>query len=206
MRISYIINTAASDPRVNTVGNPYRSAGYQRRYDLLKEKVLPAALTQGFDEILVSGCFEEGNGYTYVTVPPRYRDRRDALWQREIGARYATGDILVFGHDDHMLAPDFYDSLLNWCLHAKLPPWDLLIPRRIHGITGAELNNGKDEDYMGAHVLVMKRWLWAEVPWTLLNTIFWDTSMTREWRAAGGKLVWADDLIHIDVEATEEEA
>jgi hypothetical protein len=207
MRISYIINSAASDPLVNTIGNPWRKVGYRRRYSLLKEQVLPAATAQGFDEVIVAGCFEAGAGYQYVPMEPRFRDRRDALWQREIGARYATGDVLVFGHDDHSLAPDFEKALWDRCMTTDdFAAWDLLIPKRIHGITGAELNNGKDSGYMGGHVLVMKRWLWAQVPWTLVDTSFWDTTLTREWKAAGGKLVYADDLVHVDVEATEDEA
>lgn len=201
MRISYIINSAASDPWIQDGRNPWRQAGYGSRYRLLKEKVLPAAMQQGFDEIIVAGCFEEGEGYRYVPVAPRFRDRRDALWQREIGARYATGNVLIFGHDDHALHGDWWD-FLKW---PEWDSWDLLIPKRIHGITGTELTNGKDKGYMGGHVLVMKRWLWAEVPWTACDTIFWDVSMTRLWKEAGGKLVYADDLVHADVEATENE-
>ena len=204
MRISLCINTAASDPLVNTNSNWYRKAGYGARYGILKEKMLPVALQQGFDEVIVAGVFEEGDGYQYVPVPPRYRDRRDALWQREMGARYATGDILVFSHDDHSLEDNFrYNLAAVW--GRTTHTWDLIIPRRIHGITGAELNNGKETGYMGGHALVMKRWLWAQVSWTSVDSEWWDTSMTRLWKEAGGKLVWAEDLVHIDVEATEEE-
>lgn len=204
MKISYIINTASRDAWQHGRGNPWRVAGYSERYTLLKDKVLPAALPQGFDETIVAGIFEEGAHYRYVMVLPRCRDRRDALWQRELGARHATGDILVFSHDDHMLHPQFLKTLRAW-IAVPPEPWDLLIPKRVHGVTGKELNNGKQDDYMGGHVLVMKRWLWAEIPWTSVDTEFWDTTMTRLWRQAGGKLVYADDLVHIDVEAKEDE-
>lgn len=212
-KISYVINTASGDPHADG-GNPYRSAQYKERYRLLKEKVLPAALEQGFDEIIVAGCFEPGNGYLYKPVPPRCRDRRDALWQREIGARHATGDVLVFGHDDHALGEDFGRLLQLWIGHGDgecpCDPWDLLIPRRIHGITGAVMNNGFEDgpqgaSYVGSHVIVMKRWLWAEVSWTACDTEWWDTSLTRMWKEAGGKLVNANDLTHLDVEAAEHE-
>lgn len=201
MIISYIINSAALDPWV-AGSNPHRSAAYRQRADLLRHRVLPAAIKQGFDEIIVAGCFEEGEGYTYLPVAPRYRDRRDALLQREAGARLATGDILVFGHDDHAIGNGFSSRLVE---KADDPAWDLIIPRRIHGITGVEMNNGKAENYCGGHVLVLRRWLWAAVPWTKLNTEYWDTSQTREWRAVGGKIVWDDDLVHIDVEAGQNE-
>lgn len=203
MRTSLIINTASLDARVNAGRNPWRSAGYQSRYRLLKDRVLPAALTQGFDEIFVCGAFEAGDGYEYIPVEPRYRDRRDALWQREMGGRYATGDVLVWLHDDHLVADNFVDVLRTEYLSND--SWDLLIPKRLHGITGQELNNGKSDNYMGGHCLVMRRGLWARCPWTMLDTIFWDTSMTRVWREAGGRLIWSDSLIHIDVEAAENE-
>ena len=206
MKISYIINTACGDPRSNRPANPWRQAGYAERRKLLTERVLPAALDQGFDEIIIAGTFEDGAGYTYVPVAPRYRDRRDALWQREIGARHATGDVLVFGHDDHAIGEGFVKHLHDDLCSPLAYEWDLLIPRRLHAITGAELNNGRSADYMGGHVLVMKRWLWAQVPWTSVATEFWDLSLTRLWREAGAKLVYADDLIHYDVEAAENES
>lgn len=207
MRISCVINTAASDPWVHG-RNPHRVAGYSSRYDLLTKRVLPAAVEQDFDEVIVVGTFEEGEGYRYLELPPRHRDRRDALAQREHGARHATGDLLVFSHDDHALAPDFVYTLRT--KHAG-GEWDLLVPRRVHGITGATLNNGFEDaplkqSYMGGHALVMRRWLWAAVPWTSCDTEYWDTSMTRLWQEAGGRLAFAQDLVHIDVEAEEWES
>lgn len=196
MHISYVINSAAGDPWAAAGRNEYRSTGYRRRYELLKEEVLPAALKEGFDEIIVAGVFERGNSYHYVPVPPRCRDRRDALWQREVGARHSTGDVIVFGHDDHKVGAGFHSKLLEQA------NWDLLIPQRLHGITGEVLNNGRQDGYMGGHVLVMRRWLWAAVPWTSVDSEFWDKSLTRLWQEAGGKLVYTDALSHIDIEAT----
>lgn len=216
MRISYCINTASRDPYAAGFKNPHRSVGYASRYSLLKEKVLPAVLAQGFDEVIVAGSFEEGSGYAYVPVLPKYRDRRDALCQREAAARHATGDILIFGHDDHAVAADFGQQLVKYAgyrhgeMPVEFPDWDLLIPQRQHGITKETLANGKNEKepvyaYMGGHVLVMRRWLWATVPWTTVDTEFWDTSMTRIWKEAGARLVYADDLVHLDMEAAEHE-
>lgn len=206
MRTSYIINSAALDPWVHG-SNPHRQAGYRSRAQLLEEKVLPTALEQGFDEVIVAGVYKEGKGYRYVPVTPRHRDRRDALWQREIGARHSTGDVLVFGHDDHMLGKDFLMRLEDH----RFDEWDLLVPQRRHGITGAVLNNGFEDgpqkaSYCGGHVMVLKRWLWAEVPWTACNTEYWDTSQSRLWKEAGAKIVFADDLIHLDVEASADES
>jgi len=206
MKTSLIINTAALDPWVHGA-NPHRSSDYRRRYSLLKERVLPAAISQDFDEIIVAGVYEDGPGYRYLPVAPRFRDRRDALVQREQGARHSSGEVLVFSHDDHALAADFNQVLKSytgeWGEYAK--GWDLLMPQRIHGITGAVMNNGFEAgpnktSYMGSHALVMKRWLWASVPWTSVDTEYWDTTLTRMWEQAGGKLVFANDLQHVDVE------
>lgn len=200
MKLSLIINTASLDPYVAARHNMYRKAQYGTRAALLRERVLPSAV--GFDEVLVVGQFEGGDGYRYVEFKPRFRDRRDALWQREMGARVSTGDILVFAHDDHAMGDGFADTLRGMVDDES---WDLLCPQRVHGITGDTLNNGEGNDYMGAHALVMRRWLWAAVPWNSLNTEYWDTSMTRLWREAGGHIVWTDQLQHIDVEATADE-
>lgn len=197
-KISVIVNTACLDPSPGS--NPHRSAAYAERQRLLEEEVLPSILGR-FDEIIVAGIYKPGGGYQYVEVPPYERSRVDALIQREQGARHATGDILIFCHDDHALGKGFRDQLLS-----EPEPWDLVIPKRRHAKTGATLNNGRDENYMGGHALAMKRWLWAEVPWTSVSTEFWDTTMTRLWREAGATLRWSENLIHLDVEATEEEA
>lgn len=204
MRISLIINTAAGDPYIAARRNPFRSATYGDRRTTLSE--ILADFAHGFDEIIVAGVVPNGLPQTtpvtrIVNVAPIYRDRRDALVQREVGARHASGDILVFTHDDHAPAPGFASSLL-----VEPDGWDLLIPQRVHGVTEALLNNGAADDYMGGHLLVMRRWLWAAVPWTKLNTEFWDVPMTHEWRAAGARLVWTDRLSSIDLEASASES
>jgi len=222
-KTSLIINTACMDPLVRPNVNPYRSETYATRKDLILETV--SKLKGQYDEIIIAGTFEPGDGYTYIEVYPHYRDRRDALYQREYGARHSSGDVLVFCHDDHTPAEDFALQLRRHYLEGyacnltddapnpdckcgkwhRPPEWDLIIPKRIHGLTGEELNNGKADDYMGGHCLVMRRSLWAEVSWLSVDTEFWDVSMTRLWREAGGILLWSDHLVHIDLEATEHE-
>lgn len=201
MRISYVINTAAGDPRAAYSKNPHRASTYIRRRELLETEVLPRARAEGFDEIIVAGSWREGEGYRYVPVAPRRRDRSDCLVQRELGARYATGTILVFGHDDHAVGEGFCERLRGL---AADPSWGILVPRRIHAGTGAELENGRAKGYMGGHVLVMRRELWAEVPWTSVDTEYWDVPMTARWRAKG-EVRWEDSLTHLDVEALPEE-
>ena len=199
MSVSLIINTASGDPRVAGERNPWRSRTYGERVPLVHQIVKECA---DFDEIIVAGVFEpSADGlYTYVQITPQYGDRRDALLQREIGARHATGDILVFTHDDHM-------PQTPWDLHLlESDDWDILVPKRIHGITGVELNNGKAEGYMGGHTLCMKRHAWAAVPWvTAMPPRCWDRPMTRIWKDAGLKIVWIDELVSVDLEAASDE-
>lgn len=190
MRLSLIINTCAGDP---LAGEPkYGKRSYRQRGELLRDEILPAARLQDWDEILVVGQFEPGEGYKYVMQDPIFRDRRDALWQRELGARSSTGDIMCFNHDDHAWQGDI--NLLR--VPAK---WDILVPRRIDKAGGA-LNNGRLQGYMGGHCLAMRRSLWARVPWTTVDTEWWDITLTRIWREEGGHIEWTDDLTHVDLD------
>lgn len=199
MKISLIINTAALDPKVASSNNPHRSSSYGDRRRLIYDEILPRA--NAFDEVIITGVFEEGPGYTYWPVIPNFRDRRDALIQREAGARISSGNILVFTHDDHAPGDEFI---------SRLPEYysDILVPKRLHIKTGRELNNGgpkfSSPPYMGGHLLVMKREVWARVPWTtVLPERCWDLVMTKIWQAKGFKIEWTDKLECLDVEAEE---
>ena len=212
MKISLILNTSCMDPLAGTIRSQWRRKPYAARIELLK-KTIALAHRVDWDEIIIAGNFESGNKYKYVEVQPVFRNRADALVQRELGARYSTGDVLVFCHDDHRPDEEFFQILNDWCEDdfGNFGAWDLLIPKRIHHATDEELENGNHEhddreSYMGAHCLVMKRWLWAEVPWTSTGTEYWDHSMTRLWKQAGAKMIYADDLVHYDMEAEEDEA
>lgn len=200
MRISLIINTACRDAAHRS--NRWRSRTYAERADWLKR----IAESDAFDEVIIVGSFPEPPAFKlphlrWIAVPAHTHDRRDALWQRETGARFATGDVLVFTHDDHAPGEGFLTALAG-----AGNDWDLLVPKRLHGATGEELNNGRDDGYMGGHTLCMRRDLWARVPWTSVNTEYWDVPMTRIWREAGARIAWSDTLTHIDLEAREGEA
>lgn len=192
MRASLIINTAVLAPHAQKTGNPFRTTTYAERGEGLL-RIIDEGLPEACEKI-VAGNYEPGDGYTYIEVPPLYGDRRDALVQREMGARLSTGDILVFTHDDHL--PNFHASDIQ----AK--DWDILVPKRVHDVTGEELPNGRDQDYMGGHSLIMTREAWVRVPWlSVIPERCWDLPMTRLWREAGLKIEWTDDLISVDLEA-----
>jgi len=195
--VSLIINTAIAAPHAAQSGNPFRSASYADREALI-ERILDQGLPEALEKI-VSGSYKpslvDPPAYTYLDVPPIYGDRRDALVQREMGARLSVGDFLVFTHDDHL--PNFHASDIP-----EPDDWDILVPKRVHGVTGEELSNGRDEDYMGGHTLIMTREAWVRVPWlAVLPERCWDLFLTELWRTAGLQIKWTDDLISVDLEA-----
>ena len=196
-RVSLIVNTACEAPHAAQFSNPFRSGTYSDRAKLLGE-IIDAG--QNFDECLVAGSYHAGENYTYVGVDPVYSDRRDALYQRELGARASTGDILCFTHDDHY--PHF--SAADVLAHD--PDWTILIPKRVHGKTGETLVNGRDEGYMGGHTLLMRRDVWADTPWLSVETArCWDLGMTDIWHKNGWELTFTDALVSMDLEAKEGE-
>ena len=204
IRLSLIINTAAGDPYVAQIGNLYRRSAYGQRANLLRQILRTGA--PGFDEVIVAGVpptglAEEFPDVHLVHVPPQLRDRSDALLQREIGARFSSGDFLVFTHDDHTPEPGFADKLRN----LGFSEWDILVPERRHALTGAVLENGLSQGYVGGHTLVFRRPAWATTPWTTVATGWWDRPLTRIWRSRGTRVAWTSELVHLDIEALEDE-
>lgn len=196
-RVSLIINTACMAAHAAVTKNPFRESAYSERTQLINE-ILDSSTN--FDECIVAGSYKVGNGYTYLNVESVYADRRDALYQREMGARLAIGDIFCFTHDDHL--PQF--SAQDVLDHDD--DWDILVPKRIHGKTGATLPNGRDEGYMGGHTLLMRREVWVSVSWlTVESARCWDLVMTDFWLAHCFKIAYTDELVSVDLEVEEGE-
>jgi hypothetical protein len=168
-----------------------------------KWEILPRSV--GFDEVVVAGEFpsqlkERFPHVRFVAVPSQRRDRWDALFQREAGARFVTGDILVFCHDDH--APG--EGLAEY-LRKMAPTVDILVPKRVHLRTRAVLNNGRADGYMGGHCYAMRRWIWASVSLTVAPDEYWDIYLTSIWKDLGAKIQWTEEALHYDCEAAETE-
>lgn len=203
LKVSLVINTACADPIIGDRTNPYRVSPYRQRAAILENDVLPR--TSGFDEVIVAGVFpsdmpEKFPDIQFVWVEPQRHDRWDALTQREEGARLSTGDVIAFCHDDH--APG--ESLAD-CLRSLPADVDILVPKRVHLMTGASLNNGRADNYMGGHCYAMRRWIWAKIPLTVAPDEYWDIYLTPLWRAAGATIAWTDVAVHYDCEAREHE-
>ena len=200
MKVSLIINTACGDPMAQDV--PTRAALYKDRYEYLKRIVNEFGPV--CDEVIVAGKIPDGRldgVHKYVELVGGYGDRRDALLQREMGARASTGDALIFTHDDHLprwTRADFEREYAD--------AWDILVPERRHGITEELLNNGREDGYMGGHTLVMRRDLWIRVPWvTVVPERCWDLPMTRVWQREGATIAYSDILQSVDLEAKVDE-
>jgi hypothetical protein len=175
------------------------------RIKLLKNKILPKALSAGFDEIFVAGRPDDSlvgafPKIMFLHIEPLTRTREEALHIREVATRYATGDILTYMADDHSVANSFVENMPTW-------EWDVLTPQRIHGITKQELNNGRPDGpwknwngYSPAHCQILKRRVWAQTPWESLHLTPWDVSMTRLWREMRFKVVWTDEIKCVDLE------
>ncbi len=205
-RVSFIVNTACGDPVVGPRCNPYRSLQYRDRIKILSEEILPRA--QDFDEVIVAGQFPSSfvdafPAVRFVNVAAVHHDRWDALPQREAGAKCASGDILVFAHDDH--APG--EGLVR--VLRELPQEiDILVPRRVHQKTGATLINGGADGYVGGHYVAMRRSVWAKTSWTVAPhepTFVWDVFLSKRWQEAGARICWTEEAFFLDCEATETE-
>lgn len=183
-----------------------------QRAELLCDEILPAAFIQDIDEIIVVGRYPDALPLLYpdddypqlqwLYLPPERLDRIEAFRQREVAARWSTSDVLIVSADDHRLAEDFTEVLRSkWD-----DDWDLITPKRLHAKTLNELNNGRDEGYSPWHTQVLRRSLWAQIPFTLYDTLWVDTIIPDTYKRHNMKMVWSDDLIVYDCEATEDEA
>jgi len=202
MKLDYIITTACGDPEAWPQRTPSRIQPMQKRQELLRERILPAAV--GFDNVIVVGRYpkeleEAFPDITFLHLPPLVRDRVEAFRQREVGSRWSTADTFVLGADDHALGPGFSDTLRD----VLDEDWDILTPLRMHGLTGEVLNNGKEDGYSPWHLHVYKRHVWARLPWTTISTLWCDIALPRLYREHGFKMIWDDRLQVIDVEAAE---
>ncbi|KKK49150.1 hypothetical protein LCGC14_3137930, partial [marine sediment metagenome] len=130
MKLSLVINSCARGSKAAETLSSGRQPHVQRAY-ALRNFILPAALADPtFDEVIVVGEWEPGNGYIYIEVPSVHFSCVDALAQRQAGFERSTGGWVVFQHDDHSMNNYVWDvthSLLQW-IH--LTEADVLVPAR----------------------------------------------------------------------------
>ena len=217
MTVSLVINTCAGGTKAAETLSSGRQPHEQRAF-ALRNFTLPAALADPtFNEVIVAGEWEPGNGYVYIEVPSKHFSCVDALAQRQAGFERSTGHKVVFQHDDHMLqVTDPYT------LSASMDPdWgtpahkqiDVLIPARytrLRDVNGERLRNGEPQNninvytlgYVSGHCAIYRREVLEKCPWGDVPEKFtWDIEHTKQIRAAGFNIEWSSALKVWDVEA-----
>lgn len=192
--ISVIVNTAClGDP---TTRNSQQIGLHATRAYALKHWIIPSYLADPhISELIVVGEFEAGDGYRYIWMPSIHKSCVDALSQRQAGFDAASGDWLVFQHDDHTLAPGWQNGL---DVRA-----DVLNPTRWRA--GARLNNGEADfnpaPYISGHCAVYKRRVLETCPWgSVPPQHTWDQAHTAQIRTADFSISWTDAMRVRDVE------
>lgn len=194
LKRSVIINTACLGD--TTTRNSQKMALHASRLYALRHWIIPSYLNNKYvDELIVVGEYEAGDGYRYVSVPSVHKTCVDALAQRQAGFEAATGDWLVFQHDDHVLDEWFG-------LDARA---DVLSPMRVRTGVG-RLNNGEaafnPSPYISGHCAVYKRAVLEACPWGAVPPQHtWDCAHTAQIRAAGFTINWTDAMRIRDVES-----
>ena len=192
MRLTVVINTCALGPRATETTSATNGAVYAARRYALGNFILPAYLEDDFiSEVVVVGEWCEGDGYTYIHSPSRYFSSDDAVAQREAAAKVATGDIIVFQHDDHILHPKAAKELVMTEMNGA----DVLVlPRFVRSRLGdltKPNGSGATPPYIGGHCAAYTRDAISRVPWRAVPAIReWDQAQTMLMRASGLKISW----------------
>ena len=209
--ISLVINTCAGGPKAADTLSSGRQPHAHRSF-ALRNFILPAALADPtFDEVIVVGEWEPGNGYVYIEVPSVHFSCVDALAQRQAGFERSRGVIIFFQHDDHMLARmPFWDEAKNTIIPWAKEPQDVVVPSRytrLRNVNGERLQNGKPQlgleiGYISGHCAIYRREVLEKCPWGNVDEVHtWDVAHTAQIRAAGFKIEWSDALRVYDCEA-----
>lgn len=198
-KVSMCVNTCALGARAKEVTGNHTSTPHAVRSYALGNFILPAYCADPYiAEVIVSGEWCSGDGYTYIPVPSRYFSSDDAIAQRQASFAAATGDILIFAHDDHILAPGTAREIAVNGLEADV----VVLERKIRSSKGdLALNNGRRAGYIGGHAVAYKREVLERLPWGCLPAIHeWDVAQTLMMRQARFSLSWPEDLVVFDVE------
>ena len=214
MSISLVINTCANGPKAAETLSSGKQPHAQRAF-VLRNFILPAALADPtFDEVIVAGEWEPGNGYIYIEVPSVHFSCVDALAQRQAGFERSTGDFIMFQHDDHIFDPEL--AIIDWRGEASRevdialssPEWDVLVPSRytrLRDVNGERLFNGEAGPdmlgYVSGHCAIYRREVLEKCPWgDVPKQHTWDLAHTAQIRAAGFTIEWSEALRCYDIE------
>jgi len=186
------------------VGAPYGMRGW-----VLRTLILPWLGSMGvFEQIVVSGEWEDGPHYKYVPVPPVYHNIGDLFIQRQAAFDALAGtdpnDWVLYLNDDTI-----WDAANR--VPSPLESAGVLSPSRwTRGRypRGERLNDGSrarspwnDDDYVNLHGVLVKRGVTKRLPWTTLPPVpQMDVALTTALRDADIPWRYAPDLRVWDVE------
>lgn len=164
-------------------------AGNPKRWDLVRDTIVPSVTDQGFDEVIVLGFGYTGKGYRYVPVAQVTKTTLDALMLRDVAAAATQSDVLVYLCDDHRLHHRFGFALTEYLKHDH---WDILVPRRftIRDDVLIPLNMGVEDGYCGGHGCVVRRKVVRSYPWmSTKHDRLWDLLWSQDVQAQGFRMV-----------------
>lgn len=204
MSVSVIINTAALGAKSGEVLSSGK-VPHKARAKILQRVLLPRVCENPLvDEVIVAGEWHEpglGDRWRYVPVASQNFDCTDALAARQAGAEATSSTLLVFLHDDHVPAEDFFVNLVSH--YGTDGHWDVLVPERhtFRDELDILLNNGKEDGYVMGHACVMRREMWKDCPWTDVPQVFtWDQGHTILLKHKMAAIRWVRDLAVYDAE------
>lgn len=176
-------------------------AGPGTRSHLLRERGVPSALAQGFDEVVVVGTYEPGEGYRYLDVPSLTGTTLDALVKRDVGTLNCESKLIVYLCDDHMFIGRGFAKTVR-AGHKEL--WDVIVPSRWadHPTLGRiRINNGERDGYCGGHAGVFRREVIQHRPWSAMpHDRLWDLHASRIQQDAGFRFLSVAGLAVQDIE------
>lgn len=172
------------------------------RTDLLRSRIIPSAVAQQFDELVVVGTHEEGEGYRYLHVPSMTGTTVDALIKRDTGALNCESKIIVYLCDDHVFIGEAFAKTVRQV--DSLFQWDVIVPSRFaeHPEVGRiRINNGEREGYCGGHSGVYRRGVIQHRPWSAMpHDRLWDLHASRIQQDAGFRFLSVTGLAVEDIE------
>lgn len=200
--IAVVVNTAALGVQS---GDVLSSGGiaHRQRIALLESTLHRLMGDPWVTEIVVAGEWRQPiptERWKYAECPSLNYDCTDALQQRETGAQQTTSELLVFLHDDHLPAPDFFPLL---SLHAKEDrDVNVWVPtRKCHREDGEIVLENGAPNYVMGHCCAMRRSMWEKAPWNHVPPVFtWDIGHTFLLKERGGKILFTTDLVVYDEE------
>lgn len=197
--LSVVINTCALGPRASNVTGSTTLTPHARRLHSLSEFIIPTLVhDQDIDELVITGEYEEGEGYTYVPSPSKFFSCVDALAQRQAGFEATSGDVVGFFHDDHWLAPGGAWYALHFWRYFKA---DVVVPERLQRRPHKALNNGMSSGYVGGHAAFYSREILEKAPWGAVpKEHVWDTLHTKMLLEADARIREVPQIKVYDVE------